>query len=128
MMYSGAKAMTCACGGTAPAKETTMSGDKRGACQGQGPGQRRLPAAALMLCLALVLGPIANVEAAELQILAGGAIAGPLRELAAPFERTSGHTLVLRFGTTPELITLATTGGPFDLGIVPVDVLKDATA
>jgi len=81
-----------------------------------------------MLCLALVLSPIANVEATELQILAGGAIAGPLRELAAPFERASGHTLVFRFGTTPELITLATTGGPFDLGIVPVDVMKDAAA
>ena len=26
--------------------------------------------------------------------------------------RASGHTLVFRFGTTPELITLATTGGP----------------
>ena len=105
-----------------------MSGEKCGACQGQGTGQRLLPAAALMLCLALVLAPIANVEAAELQILAGGAIAGPLRELAAPFERASGHTLVFRFGTTPELITLATTGGPFDLGIVPIDVMKDATA
>src|SRR5712691_12046403 len=103
-----------------------MSGEKRGACQGQ--GQRRLPAAALMLCLALVLSPIATVEATELQILAGGAIAGPLRELAAPFERASGHTLVFRFGTTPELITLATTGGPFDLGIVPREVFKDAAA
>src|SRR5262249_41254354 len=105
-----------------------MLGERCGACQGQGPGQRLLPAAALMLCLALVLAPIATVAAAELQILAGGAIAGPLRELAAPFERASGHTLVFRFGTTPELITLATTGGPFDLGIIPVDVMKDATA
>ena len=87
-----------------------------------------LKAAASILGLALVLSPIANVQAAELQILAGGAIAGPLRELAAPFERAPGHTLVFRFGTTPELITLATTGGPFDLGIVPVDVMKDATA
>ena len=56
-----------------------MSGEKRGACQGQGTGQRLLPAAALMLCLALVLSPITNMKAAELQILAGGAIAGPLR-------------------------------------------------
>jgi molybdate transport system substrate-binding protein len=93
----------------------TMSGEKRGAYQGQAPGPRRLPVAGALLCLALVLGPLANVEAAELQILAGGAIAGPLRELAAPFERASGHTL-------------ATTGGPFDLGIVPVDVMQDATA
>jgi molybdate transport system substrate-binding protein len=90
--------------------------------------QSSLPAAASMLGLALVLSPIVNVQAAELQILAGGAMVGPLRELAAPFESASGHTLVFRFGTTPELIKLATTGGPFDLGIVPREVFKDAAA
>ena len=81
-----------------------------------------------MLSLALVLSPIANVQAAELQILAGGAMTGVLRELAAQFESASSHKLVFRFGTTPELIKLATTGGPFDLGIVPREVLKDAAA
>ena len=61
-----------------------MLGEKLGKFQGKVTGQRILPAAAAMLCLALVLSPIANVQAAELQILAGGAMAGPLRELAAP--------------------------------------------
>ena len=87
-----------------------------------------LTPAASVLGLALVLSPIANVQAAELQILAGGAMTGPLRELGTQFERASGHKLVFRFGTTPELIKLATTGGPFDLGVVPREVLKDATA
>jgi molybdate transport system substrate-binding protein len=87
-----------------------------------------LTPAAAMLGWALVLSPIAHVQAAELQILAGGAMAGPLRELAAPFESASGHTLVFRFGTTPELIKLATTSGPFDLGVVPREVFKDAAA
>ena len=87
-----------------------------------------LTAAASMLGLALVLSPIANVQAAELQILAGGAMTGPLRELGAQFESASGHKLVFRFGTTPELIKLATTGGPFDLGVVPREVFKDAAA
>jgi molybdate transport system substrate-binding protein len=81
-----------------------------------------------MLGLAFVLPPIANAHAAELQILAGGGIAGPLGELAAQFESASGHKLVLRFGTTPELIKLATTGAPFDLGVVPREVFKDAAA
>jgi molybdate transport system substrate-binding protein len=85
-------------------------------------------AAASVLGLTLVLSPIANAQAAELQVLAGGAVAGPLRELAGQFESASGHKLVFRFGTTPELIKLATTGGPFDLGIVPRDVLKDTAA
>jgi molybdate transport system substrate-binding protein len=35
---------------------------------------------------------------------------------------------VIRFGTTPELIKMATTGGPFDAAVVPVDVMQDAAA
>ena len=85
-------------------------------------------AAASMLGLALVLPPIANVQAAELQVLAGGGMTGPLRELGAQFESASGHKLVFRFGTTPELIKLATTGGPFDLAVVPREVFRDAAA
>src|SRR5215813_2849630 len=87
-----------------------------------------LTPAASMLGLALVLLSMADVQAAELQILAGGAMTGPLRELGAQFERLSGHSLVFRFGTTPELIKLATAGGPFDLGVVPREVFKDSAA
>ena len=81
-----------------------------------------------MLSLALVLSPIASVQAAELQVLAGGAMSGPLKELGAQFESASGNKLAFRFGTTPELIKLATTAGPFDLAVVPREVFKDAAA
>jgi molybdate transport system substrate-binding protein len=86
-------------------------------------------AATSMLGLALIiLAPVAHLQAAELNVLAGGAMTGPMQELGAQFERASGHKLVFRFGTTPELIKLATGGGPFDLGVVPVDVMKNAAA
>jgi molybdate transport system substrate-binding protein len=74
------------------------------------------------------MSPIANVQAAELQILAGGGMMAPLKELGAQFESASGHKIVFRFGTTPELIKLATSGDAFDLAVVPREVFKDAAA
>ncbi|GAB3762119.1 substrate-binding domain-containing protein [Ramlibacter monticola] len=85
-------------------------------------------AVASMLGLAIVGLPVADVYAAELQVLAGGGMSVPLTELAAEFERTSGHKLVLRFGTTPELIKLVVGGASFDLVVVPREVFKDAAA
>ena len=83
-------------------------------------------ATALILGLALVLPPVA--KAAELKVLAGGSIAGPLNELKAQFERDSGHKLTIHFDSTPNLIKAVTSDAPFDLGVVPVDVFKDAAA
>ena len=83
--------------------------------------------AAATLALAMVV-PAAGVRAAELTVLAGGSMTASLKELGARFEGATGHKLVLRFAGTPELIKLATSGAPFDLGVVPVDVMKDAAA
>src|ERR1700712_684148 len=84
-----------------------------------------LTATASMLGLALVLSPMA--EAAELKVLAGGSLTGPLNELGPPFERATGHKLTIHFDSTPNLIKLATSE-PFDLGVVPIDLFKDAVA
>jgi molybdate transport system substrate-binding protein len=82
----------------------------------------------LTLGLALAIWPIAKPQAAELQVLAGAGIAAPLKEIAAQFENTSGHKLVIHFDSTPNLIKQITSDAPFDLGVVPIDVFKDAAA
>ena len=81
---------------------------------------------ATLLAAAMALAPAAS--AAELKVLAGGSMTASLKELGAQFERATGHKLTIRFAGTPELIKQATSGEPFDLGVVPIDVMKDASA
>ncbi len=83
--------------------------------------------AAAFVALTLAVAPLA-ARAADVQVLAGGGIAGPMGELAKQFEAASGHKLVIRFGTTPELIKMATSGEPFDLAVVPREVFRDEAA
>ena len=87
-----------------------------------------LPVAASVLGLAIVLSPSANLHAAELRLLAGGAMSGVWAELKPQFEQASGHKLEIFFGTTPNLIKEATSGKPFDVGVVPVEVMQDVSA
>jgi molybdate transport system substrate-binding protein len=90
--------------------------------------QTRLLTSAAAIGLALAMSSIVNAQGAELQVLAGGGMTGPLKELGAQFESATGHKLVFRFGTTPELIKLATSGEAFDVAVVPSEVFKDAGA
>ncbi len=69
-----------------------------------------------------------TASAADLQVIAGGGIAGPLTILSHQFEAASGNKLAIRFAATPELIKMATSDVPFDLAVVPREVFKDAGA
>jgi molybdate transport system substrate-binding protein len=80
-----------------------------------------------MLGLAMAIAPAAGVNAADLKVLAGGSMTASLRELGPRFERATGHKLDMTFAATPDLIKMATSA-PFDLGVVPIDVMKDAGA
>ena len=56
---------------------------------------KQLPFIAAISILASVLSPVAGLQAAELKVLAGGSMTAVLNELAPPFERASGHKLVM---------------------------------
>jgi molybdate transport system substrate-binding protein len=77
--------------------------------------------AATVVCGALLMfSSSGNLGASELRVLAGGAMVTVWADLKPEFEQTSGHKLEIFFGTTPSK--------PFDVAIVPVDVIRDATA
>ena len=84
--------------------------------------------AASILGLAVVTSPVTGLRAAELKVIAGGSMTGSLNEIGPQFERASGHKLVIHFDSTPNIIARVTSGTPFDLAVVPVDVFKDAAA
>ena len=70
----------------------------------------------------------AMAEAAELKVIAGGSMTGPLNALSPEFEKATGHKLSIHFDSTPNIIARVNAGTPFDVVVVPVDVFKDAAA
>jgi molybdate transport system substrate-binding protein len=84
--------------------------------------------AAVIMCSAASIAWTGNLQAAELRLLAGGGMAGVWADLKPQFEQASGHKLDIFLGTTPNLIKEVTSGKPFDVAVVPVDVMQDAPA
>src|SRR5262245_65891090 len=78
-------------------------------------------AIAAAISLAMALAP---ARAAKLKVIAGGSMTASLKELGPRFEKATGHKLDMTFAATPELIKMATSA-PFDLGVVPIDVVKN---
>lgn len=69
-----------------------------------------------------------GARAAEVKVLAGGGLTPAFKDIVPRFEQASGHKLSVQFAATPDLIRAATSGAPFDLGVVPGEVFKDASA
>jgi len=80
-----------------------------------------------LLPLVLAFAAILPAHGADVQVIAGGALTVPMKELASQFEASSGHKLSIRYGTTPELIAMAKSS-PFDLAVTPREVFHDADA
>src|SRR4030088_182885 len=82
-----------------------------------------LAASASIFAATLVLSPMA--EAVELKVIAGGSMTASLNALTPEFEKATGHKLSTHFDSTPNIIARVTSGTPFDVVVVPVDVLRD---
>ena len=87
---------------------------------------RTLPAAAAAFCVS-VLALAASAQAAEVKVLAVGALTGAFKELIPQFERASGHKLIVQYQATPVLLKQIEAGEPFDLAILIASALNDPT-
>lgn len=82
----------------------------------------------LAVIISLALSTMTTTQASELQLIAGGSLAGLFNKLGPQFEKASGHKLSIHFDSTPNIIARVNSGAAFDVAVVPVDVFKDAAA
>jgi molybdate transport system substrate-binding protein len=73
----------------------------------------------------LLLAQGIAVEAAELKVIAGAALAPALGELSPRFERMTGHKLVIQYGILGTIRRQIEGGEEFDLAIIPTTLLDD---
>ncbi len=82
-------------------------------------------AGAAIIASALLLASGAGTQAAEVRVLAIGALPGALAQLGPQFEQASGHKLIIQYGATPQLIKKIEDGEPFDVAILVADMMND---
>jgi molybdate transport system substrate-binding protein len=76
----------------------------------------------------MLMSEITGLKAAELKIIAGGSLTGPLNQLTPQFEKATGHKLAIHFDSTPNIVARINSETPFDAVVVPIDVFRDAAA
>ncbi|NDZ12367.1 molybdate ABC transporter substrate-binding protein [Variovorax sp. WS11] len=67
------------------------------------------------LAALLALGATLAVHAAEVQVAVAANFAGPMKALAADFEKATGHKAVLASGATGKFYAQIQSGAPFDV-------------
>ena len=83
---------------------------------------------ALSVCVSIAVMTVATgtAYADQVTVIAGGGFAEPMKVLAPAFEAKTGHTLVARYGTAPQLVAIS--AEPFDVIITPEGAIGvDAT-
>jgi len=75
-------------------------------------------AAVVRLVVPVMLAQASVAHAAEITVLSTSGMRAVVEELAPPFERTTGHTLHLTFGTTSALRNQIEAGVPCDVAIL----------
>jgi molybdate transport system substrate-binding protein len=78
-----------------------------------------------MLGCGLVLAVGAASHAAEVKVLAVGAMPGVFKELVPPFERASGHKVSVEYGATPALMKKIDAGEAFDVAVLVTESMND---
>ena len=76
--------------------------------------------------LALVLTGTAALSASELAVMSAGAMEAAIAPLALQFQRASGHTVTVEYGTAPQLAAMLARGQPADVMIAPAAVIEQA--
>jgi molybdate transport system substrate-binding protein len=75
--------------------------------------------ARLAVCVAVCVGSAAalptRVHAAEVRVAVAANFAAPMRRIAKDFERATGHTAVLAFGSTGKFHAQIDNGAPFEV-------------
>jgi molybdate transport system substrate-binding protein len=73
------------------------------------------------LAALLALGATLAVHAAEVQVAVAANFAGPMKALAADFEKATGHKAVLASGATGKFYAQIQSGAPFDVFLAADD-------
>ena len=74
----------------------------------------------------LLLAPGAGSYAAEVKVLATGALSEAFKEIVPQFERATGHKLSVRYAASPVVIKQIEAGDPFDVAIAVSGPMNDA--
>jgi molybdate transport system substrate-binding protein len=81
---------------------------------------------ALLVAVALLVSA-ALAEAAELQVLSAGAMRSIVTELAAAYEKESGNTVKLTFGTVGVIRAKLAEAAPADVAIMTQEAMQEMT-